>query len=467
VQLVAAESPSFTSRRRSHAVSRQGSFRSVARPVLRDEQAQGALTSGTARLREGRLRAWSAQADIDALRARGRDIRTRTIADLDRHLAAFADALTARGGAIHRTATAAEAAETVVEICKAADAKLVAKSKSMATEEIGLIDALQNAGLRIVETDLGDYLMQIRGEHPEHIVVPAIRLTRADAAAALEVGPEMAELMDAARRRLRRVFETADVAVTGANFAVAETGSICLVTNEGNADLLTAFARVHVVVLGMERVVPTLAELATLLRLLASSATGERLTTYTTLLSGPRRAEESDGPEELHVVVVDNGRSALRGGRYAEMLNCIRCGACLNVCPVYRKTGGRAYSEVYSGPMGAVLVPLLSGLERTPDLPHASSLCGACTEACPVGIPLHELLLRLRRDLVEQHIASPLERIAFQLWALAWSSVAGYRASTFLARLARPLAPLLGAGKRWSNGREVPRLARRRFRDSR
>jgi L-lactate dehydrogenase complex protein LldF len=273
-------------------------------------------------------------------------------------------------------------------------------------------------------------------------------------------------VMRAAREQLRTVFQTADVGVTGANFAVAETGSICLVTNEGNADLVTALPRIHVVVLGMERLVPTLAELAPLLRLLASSATGERLTTYTTLITGPRRQGEADGPEELHVVVIDNGRSALRGTRYAEMLNCIRCGACLNVCPVYRKTGGTAYSDVYSGPMGAVLVPLLSGLEHEAALPHASSLCGACTEACPVGIPLHELLLELRRDLVDRGIGSRLERLAFTAWSWAWSSVLGYRVTTTLARLGRPLAGLAGPGRTWARGRALPQLSRR-FRDRR
>jgi L-lactate dehydrogenase complex protein LldF len=447
-------------------VSTRADFRQAARAALQDDHAQAALATGTGRLRDGRLRAWGEAGDIAALRERGRQIRTSTIADLDRHLETFERSLSARGGVVHRTGTAEEAAATVVRICRQANAQLIAKSKSMATEEIELNGALELAGLKVVETDLGEYLMQIRGEHPQHIVAPAIKLTRTDAAEALGVEPEMDLVMRAAREQLRTVFRTADVGVTGANFAVAETGSICLVTNEGNADLVTALPRIHVVVLGMERLVPTLAELAPLLRLLASSATGERLTTYTTLITGPRRRGEADGPEELHVVVIDNGRSALRGTRYAEMLNCIRCGACLNVCPVYRKTGGTAYSDVYSGPMGAVLVPLLSGLEREAALPHASSLCGACTEACPVGIPLHELLLELRRDLVDRGIGSRLERLAFTAWSWAWSSVLGYRVTTTLARLGRPLAGLAGPGRTWSRGRALPRLSRR-FRDRR
>jgi len=447
-------------------VSTPTDFRQAARATLQDDHAQAALATGTSRLRDGRLRAWGEADDIAGLRERGRQIRTSTIANLDRHLETFERSLSALGGVVHRTKTAEEAAATVVSICRQANAQLVAKSKSMATEEIELNRALEVAGLKVVETDLGEYLMQIRGEHPEHIVAPAIKLTRTDAAEALGVEPEMDLVMRAAREQLRTVFQRADVGVTGANFAVAETGSICLVTNEGNADLVTALPRVNVVVLVMERLVPTLAELAPLLRLLASSATGERLTTYTTLITGPRRQDEADGPEELHVVVIDNGRSALRGTQYAEMLNCIRCGACLNVCPVYRKTGGTAYSNVYSGPMGAVLVPLLSGLEREAALPHASSLCGACTEACPVGIPLHELLLELRRDLVDRGIGSRLERLAFTAWSWTWSSIIGYRVTTTLARLSRPLAALAGPGRTWSRGRELPRLSRR-YRDRR
>jgi L-lactate dehydrogenase complex protein LldF len=450
-----------------------GRFRDAAKRSLADGHRQAAIDTGTERLRTGRLHAWSALDDAQALRHRARAIRTRTIDELDLHLGTFTRAVEELGGHVRVCGTAADACAYVTDVCRRADARLVAKSKSMATEEIGLNGALEAAGLRVVETDLGEYLIQLGGGHPEHIVAPAIDLTRADAAAALSaaeqrpVEPELDELMLAARRQLRDVFKTADVGVTGANFAVAETGSICLVTNEGNADLVTALPRVHVVILGLERLVPTLAELTPLLRLLARSGTGQPLTTYTTLLTGPRRAGERDGPEELHVVVLDNGRSQLRGTRYREMLNCIRCGACLNVCPVYRKTGGAAYGPVYSGPMGAVLVPLLTGLEHAPSLPHASSLCGACTEACPVGIPLHELLLDLRRDLVEQRIGSPLERLVLSLWSYAWSTPRGYRLSTRLARLGVRLATVAGPGRTWAAARTLPRFARTRFRDRR
>jgi L-lactate dehydrogenase complex protein LldF len=446
-------------------------FREVARLKLSDAHVQEAIDVSTTRLMEHRLEAWAELDDVDALRQRAHDARMRVIDDLDAHVARFSERVEALGGRVSLARTAEEARARVVEVCRGAGAGLAAKSKSMVAEEIGLNEALEEAGVRVVETDLGEYILQLAREHPVHIVAPALEKTAADVAellSAVEGRPVPAELQaltQAARRQLRETFLSADVGITGANFAVSETGSICLVTNEGNARLVSSLPRVHVVVMGMERLVATLADLALCLRLLGRSGTGQRLTTYTTLITGPRRVGEQDGPEELHVVVLDNGRSGLVGGRYREMLACIRCGACLNVCPVYRRVGGAAYGTVYSGPMGAVLAPLLAGLERAPSLPHASSLCGACTDACPVKIPLHELLLELRADLVEQRIASWRERAAFTLWSLAWSSVTGYRISTALARVAQPLAGLLGPGRAWAAVRSRPRLARRRFRD--
>jgi L-lactate dehydrogenase complex protein LldF len=449
-----------------------GRFREVAQAKLADRGSLAALEAATGRFHTAHVKAWEELSDVEGLRERAREIRTRTIADLDRHLADFTRAVEERGGRVHHCVTAEEARERIVEICRAAGARLAVKSKSMASEEIRLNEALEAAGVRPIETDLGEYILQLAGEHPVHIIAPAIEKTAAEVAELFSqvegkaVPAELERLLQAARRQLREAFLTADVGITGANFGVAETGSICLVTNEGNARLTSSLPRVHIALMGMERVVPSLADLAVLLRLLARSATGQRLTAYTTLVTGPRRAGEEDGPEELHVVVLDNGRSRLRGGRYSEMLNCIRCGACLNVCPVYRKAGGGAYGPVYSGPMGAVLAPLLAGLEHAPALPHASSLCGACTAACPVKIPLHELLLELRSDLVEGGVASRLERLGFALWALAWSSPLGYRLSTTLARVGRPLAGLAGPGRTWAAGRALPLLPRR-YRDRR
>ena len=447
-----------------------GRFREIARLKLADAHTQGALDSSTARLYGNRTAAWQALPEVQELRQRAHDARMRVIDDLDTHIERFTEALEARGGHVHFARTAEEAAAYVTDVSVRAGAKLAAKSKSMLSEEIRLNDALEAAGIRAVETDLGEYIIQLAGEHPAHILAPAVEFTAEDVSqllSAVEGEPVPAELdalTQAARRQLRQVFLDADVGITGANFGVSATGSICLVTNEGNGRLVTSLPRVHIALMGMERLVADLADLSVLLRLLARSGTGQRLSVYTTLITGPRRPDEEDGPEELHVVIVDNGRSNLLGTHYREMLACIRCGACLNVCPVYRKTGGAAYGPVYSGPMGAVLLPLLVGLDSAPSLPHASSLCGACSDACPVKIPLHELLLELRKDLVEQNVAPLWERLAFTLWSLAWSSLFGYRLSTGLGRVAQGIGRLAGPGRAWGRGRALPRLAKR-YRD--
>ncbi len=447
-------------------------FRETARSALANAHTQAAADAATARMLTGRMDAWAELPDVEALRERAHEIRMRTIDDLDGQVATFTAACEAAGGRVHFAATAEDARTYIADICRRKGATLAVKTKSMASEEIRLNDALSEANVRPVESDLGEYILQLAGEHPMHIILPAIEKTADDVAELLSavdgapVEPELTALADAARRQLRDVFLRAGVGITGANFGVVETGSVCLVTNEGNGGLVTSLPRVHIALMGMERLVPTLADLAVLLELLARSATGQRLTSYTRLITGPRRDDEQDGPDELHVVILDNGRSNLRRGRYKEMLACIRCGACINVCPVYRKSGGGAYGPVYSGPMGAVLVPLLVGLERAPALPHASSLCGACTQACPVKIPLHELLLDLRRDLVEEGVASRGERVAFALWSLAWSRPALYRVTTALARLGQPLGGLLGPGRTWAAGRALPRLGQR-FRNRR
>jgi L-lactate dehydrogenase complex protein LldF len=450
----------------------RGRYREVARSKLADEGIERALDFSTHRLYAARDAAWSAVEDVEALREQGREIRTRTVSELDRHLADFTRAVESNGGHVRFCATAGEANAYILDVCRRAGAKLVAKSKSMASEEIRLNDALASAGIEAVETDLGEYILQLGGEHPVHIIAPAIEKTKEDVAELFSrvegrtVRPELEDLLQTARRRLRDVFLTADVGITGANFGVAETGSVVLCTNEGNGRMCSSLPRVHIALMGMERVVPTLADLSVLLRLLGRSGSGQKITDYTTLCTGPRREGEQDGPEELHVVILDNGRSNLLGTRYQEMLSCIRCGACLNVCPVFRKTGGAAYGPVYSGPMGAVLVPLVVGLANAPSLPHASSLCGACTAACPVKIPHHEYLLELRRDLVEERIASRWERLAFALWSHAWSRPWAYRLTTRLARLGRPLGGVLGPGRVWARGRALPRLGRR-YRDRR
>jgi L-lactate dehydrogenase complex protein LldF len=446
-------------------------FREVARAKLADGHVQEAVDNSTARLRGHRLDAWAELTGIEELRQRAHEVRMEAVRDIDRYLREFTEALETRGGRVAVCATAEEACAYVVDVCRRREAKLVAKSKSMATEEIKLNDALVAAGIRVVETDLGEYILQLAGEHPVHIVAPAIEKTKEDVAELFsrveghEVEAELEALTQSARRQLRQVFLDADVGITGANFVVAETGTVVTVTNEGNGRLVASLPKVHIAITGIERLVPRLSDLAPLLAVLGRSGTGQRLTSYTHLVTGPRRDGEEDGPEELHVVFLENGRRNLMGTKYEEMLACIRCGACLNVCPVYRRTAGEAYGPVYSGPMGAVLVPLLVGLPNAASLPHASSLCGACTEACPVKIPLHELLLELRRDLVESHVASWRERMAFALWSRAWSGATRYRLSTSIARLGQRFGARVGPGKAWASGRELPRLAQRRFRD--
>jgi L-lactate dehydrogenase complex protein LldF len=412
----------------------------------------------------------------DGLRAAARAAKHRVLADLPALLETFADNVLARGGNVCWAPTGADARAYIIDVVRRAGASRVAKSKSMATEEIDLNPALEAAGAHVTETDLGEWIIQLAGETPSHIIAPALHKDRhqikdlfVDAVAAPpSLDTEPTELVGFARRRLREVFLAAEVGITGANIAVADTGSIVLVTNEGNGRLVTALPRVHIAVLGMERLAADWAQADLLLALLARSATGQRLSSYTNVVTGPRGPGEVDGPDEVHVVILDNGRSDLLAGEYHEMLGCIRCGACLNVCPVYRQTGGHAYGWVYPGPMGAVLTPLLAG-EAHPEaaeLANASTLCGACMDACPVQIPLQDLLLSLRRRKAET--AGRTERAAWRAWSAAWSDTRRYGATTRAAtwgRWAADLAGRLPVGRSWAQGRTVPRPAADRFRD--
>jgi L-lactate dehydrogenase complex protein LldF len=419
----------------------------VADPVLRSR-----LRTAVDRFAGHRAEGLAELADANALRRAARAIKGELLADLPAVLDDFADSVLALGGHVHWAADAAAADDTISTIVRAAaegrpDGALVVKSKSMATEEIGLNRALEAAGCQVVETDLGEWIVQLAGERPSHIIAPAVHHDRhsiratflAAAGARPDEVPAVPEGLNAyARGWLRDRFLRADVGITGANFAVAESGSIVLVTNEGNGRMVTSLPRVHVVVLGMERVVRDWDQLDLLLTLLTRSATGQRLTSYTSVVTGPRRHGEPDGPEELHVVILDNGRSDLLGGEFHEMLACIRCGACLNACPVYRQVGGHAYGGVYAGPMGAVLTPLLEherpGAAETAD---ASTLCGACMQACPVEIPLQDLLLSLRRRNAPS--STLVTRLAWRAWAQAWGNPVAYRGSVRLAAAGRAL----------------------------
>jgi L-lactate dehydrogenase complex protein LldF len=391
------------------------SFRGRIRESLSDSNLQNALDANAERRVRVRKEAFASLEDAEGLRQRAHTIRGEVIDALEAYLEQFIHQAQANGLVVHRAADAGEAVRSVQEIARQNSARLIAKSKTMVSEEIHLNRALEAAGLQVVETDLGEYIVQLRGEPPSHIITPAVHLTRADVGRLfqeklnLPYTEDIPVMTAAARKVLREVFLTADIGISGVNFAVAETGTLCVLTNEGNGRMVTTLPRVHIALLGMERLVPTMDDLALMLRLLPRSATGQKLTVYTSLLHGPRRPGDPDGPQERHVIILDNGRSKLRASALREMLYCIRCGACLNACPVFREIGGHAYvgtqgkGSPYPGPMGSVLSPALFGQAEFGQLARASTLCGACREACPVDIDLPRLLLRVRAGMTETY----------------------------------------------------------------
>ncbi len=398
-----------------------GQFRQRAFVAIEDVRLQAALEGATGRFRSHREAALAELPDADGLRDHFKAVRATTLANLARHLETFERNAAAAGAQVHWAQDAAAACAIITGIARENGAKLVTKTKSMVTEEIGLNQALANAGITPIETDLGEWIIQLAGEPPSHIIAPAIHKTRQQVAELFsrEMGEEMPaddipRLTAAARQLLRQHFLHADMGVTGANIGVAETGSIVLVTNEGNAEMTTSLPPIHIVLMGIEKVAPTWDDAAAWLALLARSATGQPLSVYTSILTGPARPTDPDGPRQLHIVLLDNGRSRLLNTPYAEALQCIRCGACLNVCPVYRAAGGHAYGSPYSGPIGAVITPLLFGLDAYAALPHASTLCGACRDVCPARIDLPHLLLSLREEEVAQKVLPWAERAAEQ-----------------------------------------------------
>ncbi|MCH9670370.1 MAG: iron-sulfur cluster-binding protein [Gammaproteobacteria bacterium] len=381
-------------------------FPNNARVALLDDQLRLALERAQGGFVNNRQNAVDGLPEFEALRGAAREIKEHTLGHLDYYLERFEREVVAAGGHVHWASTPQEACDIVLDICREADAKTVTKGKSMVGEEIGINDALEAGGLEIVETDLGEYIIQLADEPPSHIIAPAIHKTRDQigdlfhAHHAQKGHPERLDdapgLVRQARSVLRKEFFRADVGITGANFLVAETGSSVIVTNEGNGDLSQTLPRVHIVTAALEKVLPTFEDVGVILRLLARSATGQEMSSYTTVSTGPRRSDDLDGPEAYHVVLVDNGRSAMLGGDFHEMLRCIRCGACLNHCPVYNSVGGHAYGWVYPGPMGSVLTPLMLGLDKAAHLPNACTLNGRCQQVCPMSIPLPEMLRKLR-----------------------------------------------------------------------
>ena len=447
-----------------------------------DEALHGALRLFAEKVVPARNRTLGALPEAPELRERAYRIKQETMANLDRYLEQMAEAVEKRGGKVFFARDGEDVARYVGELARRRGAKVIAKSKSMATEEIELNRRLEgdyaDLGLEIVETDLGEWIAQLAGDHPSHIVGPILHMNRRQVADILsgvageKLPPNVEDLARFARKRLREKFLTAEIGMSGANFGVAETGTIATVTNEGNGRLVTSVPPVHVVVMGIEKLIPRFEDLSVFVQLLARSSTGQKITVYTNLITGPRGEGELDGAEEMHLILLDNGRSELLGTEFEEALYCIRCGACLNVCPVYRQTGGHAYGSTYSGPIGAVITPLLKGDEEAKDLPHASSLCGACTEACPVGIPLHELLLKLRNRQVERGLASKAQEIAFKGFENTMKSPVLYRISGKAGRaVQRPLLregsvrPIPGPMSAWTNSRDLPPLARKSFRE--
>ncbi len=402
-------------------------FKENAREALDNPTLREALVMMKTGFSERRRTAAAGLPEFEQLRDEARDIKNHVLDNLDFYLEHYEQKVTESGGHVHWCNTPEEARQTILEICRSVDARMVTRGKTMIGEEIDLNRFFEEKGIEPVETDLGEYIVQLRGEPPSHIIAPAVHVVRREVSEAFherhtELDParpldEPRVLLDEARQVLRQKFLDADVGITGANFLIAETGSSIIVTNEGNGDLTQTMPKVHIVLASLEKVLPTLEDASTILRILARSATGQEFSSYTTVSTGPRRPEDTDGPKEYHVVLLDNGRSTVLGSDAKEILSCIRCGACLNHCPIYGSVGGHAYGWVYSGPMGAVLTPSLIGLEEGRHLPNASTFCGRCEEVCPMRIPLPAIMRKFRERDFEQRLAPATERIGIRVWA--------------------------------------------------
>lgn len=446
---------------------------------INNEFMRMAVAGAQERLRTRRLDAAEELGNWEEWRSLGEEIRQHTLENLDYYLQQLSENVVKLGGHVFFAQTAEEANEYISNVIKKKNAKKIVKSKSMVTEEINMNAALESLGCEVIETDLGEYILQVDDhDPPSHIVAPALHKNKEqirdvfEEKLAYKKSSKPEELALHAREMLRKEFLSADVGITGCNFGIAESGSISLVTNEGNARLATALPKTQITVMGMERIVPTYEEFEVLVSLLTRSAVGQRLTSYVTTLTGPKQLGDVDGPEEFHLVIVDNGRSNILGTEFQSVLQCIRCAACVNVCPVYRHVGGHSYGSIYSGPIGAVLSPLLGGYDDYKELPYASTLCAACTDACPVKIPLHELLHKHRQVIVEREGRAPIsEKLAMKAFGLGAASSSLYKIGAKIAPAAMnpfttgdKISKGPGPLKAWTEIREFPAPNKETFR---
>ena len=441
-------------------------FDENAKAALADTHLRGALKNATSLFGERRKAAAASLPNWEDLRSEARAIKDDVLSHLDRYLEEFAGNAESRGAKIHWARDAAEANSIICGLAAERKARIVVKSKSMTTEETHLNAALEAAGMQVVETDLGEYIIQLADEPPSHIIAPAIHKTRGqigelfNAELGMPLTDDVARLTSTARATLRDRFAAADAGISGVNFAIAETGTIVIVENEGNIRLTTSLPRIHIAVMGIEKVLPRFADLDVFLKLLPRSGTGQRLTTYQSYITGTKRQSTDEGPEELHIVMLDNGRSRMLAHPVTrQSLACIRCGACLNACPVYQQVGGHAYGSVYPGPIGAVITPQLMGIEKSAQLPYASSLCGACREVCPVKIDIPRLLLHLRAEIAPRK-GKLSERLAFKMWAQVMMRPSLYKMSSVVGRVMQRFVPL---AKAWTNGRDLRPIESKSF----
>ena len=443
-------------------------FKENAKAALADVHLRGALKNATSLFGERRKQAAASLPNWEDLRSQARAIKDEVLGHLDRYLEEFAQNAESRGATVHWARDAVEANSIICGLATERNARIVVKSKSMTTEETHLNDALEAAGMQVVETDLGEYIIQLAHEPPSHIIAPAIHKTRYQVselfASELGMAPtdDIGQMTSTARATLRDRFAAAEVGISGVNFAVAETGTIVIVENEGNIRLTTSLPRMHIAMMGIEKVIPRFVDLDVFLKLLPRSGTGQRLTTYQSFITGTKRRPEDEGPEELHIVLLDNGRSRMLAHPVTrQSLACIRCGACLNACPVYQQVGGHAYGSVYPGPIGAVITPQLMGIGKAAQLPYASSLCGACREVCPVKIDIPRLLLHLRGE-ISPRKGSLAERLAFKAWAKVMTSPSLYKLSSVAGRIVQRVVPISRA---WTNGRDLRPIESKSFHD--